>query len=78
MNKKEFQIALGQRIRELREKKNLSQTELGHRCEIDRSNMNRIEAGNTNPSSYLVYKIAQKIEVDLSELYNFKPGIHKK
>lgn len=40
--------------------------------------MNRIEAGNTNPSSFLVYTIAQKLEIELPELYNFKPGISKK
>lgn len=78
MNKKEFQKALGQRIKQLREEKNITQTELAYRCEIERSNMNRIEAGNTNPSSFLVYTIAQKLEIELPELYNFKPGILKK
>lgn len=78
MNKKEFQKALGQRIKQLREDKNITQTELAYRCEIERSNMNRIEAGNTNPSSFLVYTIAQKLEIELPELYNFKPGILKK
>ena len=78
MNKKEFQKALGQRIKQLREDKNITQTELAYRCEIERSNMNRIESGNTNPSSFLVYTIAQKLEIELPELYNFKPVILKK
>lgn len=73
MNKKDFQRALGNRIRQLREAKNISQTELGNLCEIDRSNMNRIESGNTNPSSYLLYLIAQKLDIEASELLNFKP-----
>jgi transcriptional regulator with XRE-family HTH domain len=73
LNKKDFQIALGNRIRQLREAKNISQTELGNLCEIDRSNMNRIESGNTNPSSYLLYLIAQKLDIEASELLNFKP-----
>lgn len=72
MTKKEFQIALGKRIKQLREEKNISQTELGNLCEIERSNMNRIEAGNTNPSSYLLYLLAEKLEVEASELLNFK------
>ena len=78
MTKKEFQIALGKRIKQLREEKNISQTELGNLCEIERSNMNRIEAGNTNPTSYTLYRIAQKLEVDLPELFELKPGIQKK
>lgn len=73
LNKKDFQIALGNRIRQLREDKNISQTELGNLCDIERSNMNRIEAGNTNPSSYLLYVIADKLQIEASELLNFKP-----
>lgn len=73
LTKKEFQIALGKRIRQLREEKNISQTELGNMCEIERSNMNRIEAGNTNPSSYLLYLLAEKLGVEASELLDFKP-----
>ncbi|WP_428231099.1 helix-turn-helix domain-containing protein [Flavobacterium sp.] len=71
MNKKDFQIALGNRIRQLREDRNISQTELGILCNIERTNMNRIEAGNTNPSSYLLYVISEKLEVKTSELLNF-------
>lgn len=70
LNKKDFQIALGNRIRQLREAKGISQTELGNRCYIDRSNMNRIEAGNTNPTAYTLYKIAQNLKVALSEITN--------
>lgn len=72
LNKKDFQIALGKRIRQLREEKKISQTELGNLCEIERSNMNRIESGNTNPSSYLLYQIAQKLGVEPNELLNFR------
>ncbi|WP_240345282.1 helix-turn-helix domain-containing protein [Flavobacterium sp. CLA17] len=55
----------------MREDRNISQTELGNLCNIERTNMNRIEAGNTNPSSYLLYVISQKLEVKASELLNF-------
>ncbi|WP_415581525.1 helix-turn-helix domain-containing protein [Flavobacterium longum] len=71
MNKKEFQIALGNRIRQLREQKNISQTELANLCDIERTNMNRIEAGNTNPSSFLLYTIASKLQIEASELFKF-------
>lgn len=71
LTKKDFQKALGNRIRQLREEKNISQTELGNLCDIERSNMNRIEVGNTNPSSYLLYQIAEKLQIKASELLNF-------
>lgn len=78
LNKKEFQIAVGNRIRQIREAKNISQTELGNLCDIERTNMNRIEAGNTNPTSFTLYVIAQKLEIDLSEIFQFKPEVNKK
>ncbi|CAM3398965.1 hypothetical protein FLLO111716_08265 [Flavobacterium longum] len=33
--------------------------------------MNRIEAGNTNPSSFLLYTIASKLQIEASELFKF-------
>lgn len=71
LDKKSFQILLGKRIKQLREQKNISQTELGNLCDIERSNMNRIEAGNTNPSSYLLYMIAEKLGVEVNQLLIF-------
>lgn len=68
LTKKEFQIAIGNRIRQLREQKQMSQTELGNLCDIERSNMNRIEAGNTNPTAFTLYKIATNLDVPLSKI----------
>ena len=68
LNKKDFQIELGNKIRQIREGKNISQTELGYLCNIERSNMNRIEVGNTNPTAYTLYKIAQILKVPLSDI----------
>ena len=75
VEKLDFQKALGKRIRQLREEKNLTQTELAHLCEFERSNMNRIENGNINPSAYVLYSISLKLNVETSELLNFKPLI---
>lgn len=75
LTKKEFQILIGKRIRQLREERNLTQTELAHLCEFERSNMNRIENGNINPSAYVLYSISLKLNVETSELLNFKPLI---
>mgnify|MGYP002348024450 CR=1 FL=1 len=72
MNKQEFQIVLGKRIRQLRESKGISQVALSHLIEIERSNMSRIESGNTNPTSFLLYTIAQKLGIEPSDLLNFE------
>lgn len=71
MDKKELQIAIGNKIRILREEKNISQVDLAYSCNFDKSNMSRIEAGNTCPNVFTLYKIAQKLEVELFELLQF-------
>ena len=72
MTKKDFQILLGKRIKQLRNEKNITQVELAYLIEIERSNMSRIESGNTNPSSYLLFVIAEKLQIETFELLNFK------
>ncbi|GAA5091485.1 hypothetical protein GCM10023210_18920 [Chryseobacterium ginsengisoli] len=71
MDKKEFQIAVGKRIKQLRENKKISQVELAALCNFEKSNMSRLEAGNTNPTAYTLYIIAQKLEVEVFEILNF-------
>ncbi|MNT25711.1 anaerobic benzoate catabolism transcriptional regulator [compost metagenome] len=68
VEKSDFQKALGKRIRQLREEKNLSQAELSALCNFEKSNMNRIESGKTSPSSYTLYKISLGLEVKLSSI----------
>lgn len=72
LTKKDFQILLGKRIKQLRNEKNITQVELAHLIEIERSNMSRIESGNTNPSSYLLFIIAEKLQIETFELLNFR------
>ncbi|QFG52032.1 helix-turn-helix domain-containing protein [Chryseobacterium sp.] len=68
VDKIDFQKALGRRIKDLRETKNVSQAELAALCNFEKSNMNRIESGKTCPSSYTLYKISTALEVKLSEV----------
>lgn len=68
MEKLDFQVALGKRIKELRLEKNISQAELAALCNFEKSNMNRIESGKTCPSSYTLYKISTHLEVKLSSI----------
>lgn len=72
MNKKSFQIAIGKRIRQLREEKKISQAELAALCNFEKSNMSRLESGNTNPTAFTLYTISQKLNIDVKELLDFK------
>lgn len=73
MDKKEFQIQIGKRIKQLREERNISQVELANLCNFEKSNMNRLEAGNTNATAYTLYKIAQNLNIPLFEITNIIP-----
>ena len=68
VDKIDFQKALGKRIKEIREKNNISQAELAALCNFEKSNMNRIESGKTCPSSYTLYKISSSLSITLSEI----------
>lgn len=68
MSKLHFQKLLGNRIKSIREDKNISQQELAAACNFEKSNMSRIEAGNTNPTFYTLVKISKALDISLSEL----------
>lgn len=59
---------VGNRIKEIRESKNITQQELAARCDFEKSNMSRIESGNTNPTLLTLYKICTSLDISLEEL----------
>ena len=66
-----FLKKLGRRIATIRKEKKISQVNLGYACDLEKSNMNRIEAGNTNPSILILKKISNELGISLNELLNF-------
>ncbi|WP_191923848.1 helix-turn-helix domain-containing protein [Pantoea agglomerans] len=64
------EIALfGRKIRELRSTKSISQEELAWACELDRTYISGIERGIRNPSLKNIIKIANALNIKLSELF---------
>jgi len=68
LDKKNLQIAIGQRIRQLREERNIPQQDLAAACDFEKSNMARLEAGKTNPTLYTLKKIADNLNLPLEAL----------
>ncbi len=66
--KKQLQKTIGNKIRQIRISKNIAQQDLSAKCNFEKSNMARIEAGNTNPTIYTLYKIAKNLNISLTEL----------
>lgn len=66
--KEQLLLQIGNRIRFLREQKNISQQDLAALCNFEKANMRRIEAGRTNPTVYTLHKISQALGISLSQL----------
>lgn len=61
-------VALGLAIRATRQTRNLSQEELAHLSQIDRSYMSSVERGIQNPGVMTVVRIAAAVGVTVSQL----------
>ncbi|MHA3047132.1 helix-turn-helix domain-containing protein [Riemerella anatipestifer] len=70
MEKTEILKKIGKKVKEMRESKGLSQVELVGKMqgEIDPTNISRIESGRTNPTIYTLYRIAEALEIKISDL----------
>ena len=71
MNEDEFAIRLGNRIRELRKIKGVSQLELAYDMDMSMNTISGIELGKTSPKIDTLKKIAEKLNVSMSELFEF-------
>lgn len=63
-------ISLGKRIRKLRLSKKMTLAKLAAYCDFEKSNMARIEKGNTNPTFKTLHKIANALEIDIKVLFD--------
>ena len=66
------QNELGQRIKELRQAKGLSQEELAFKAGVHRTYLGGIERGERNPALKNIAAIAEALGVSLSELFSFR------
>lgn len=72
MNEQQLFIKIGDKIRELREMQGISQQDLAAKCNFEKSNMSRIEAGRTNLTLKTLYKIGQALHVKLTVLVDIE------
>jgi transcriptional regulator with XRE-family HTH domain len=68
VTQEDLQKLIGRNIRIIRERKNMSAQELAGICNFEKSNMSRLESGNTNPTIWTLYKICQALGVTLEEI----------
>lgn len=68
MNKQEKLVQLGQRVKEVRLLKGLTQIELAYKIGKDHPSINKLENGKVNPSYIFLLEVAEGLEVNLKEL----------
>jgi transcriptional regulator with XRE-family HTH domain len=66
--------ALANRIRELRDRKGISQEELAHRAGLSRTGMGFLETGKRWPRLDTLMKVADGLNITVDELLK---GLHK-
>jgi len=62
----------GQRLKELRKEKHLTQEDLAFGVGVDRSYMGFVERGERNPTLEKIGKMAKTLKIKLKELFDFE------
>jgi transcriptional regulator with XRE-family HTH domain len=70
MAKKDILIAFGERVRELRKQKGLSQEDLSFKADLHRTYIGMIERAEKNITLINIEKIVNALNVDIKELFN--------
>lgn len=69
---------LGTRIKELRKNRKLSQDQLSEKVGMDPKHLSRIEVGKSYPSIKTLEKIAQELDVEIKDLFEYMHHMKKK
>jgi len=66
--KKQFAVKLGQRIKEARLSRGMSQELLAHKAGYYRTYVGHIETATYSPSVHTIWRFAKAMDIDLGEL----------
>ncbi len=68
MNERQLFIQIGDKIKEIRIQKGITQLDLAAKCNFEKSNMSRIESDITNTTVKTLFAISVALEVKIWEL----------
>lgn len=63
-----IESAFGDTIKEFRKQKRLSQEEVAHRSNLDRSFISLLETGRQQPSLITIFQLANALEISAAQL----------
>lgn len=70
-DKSSFLIAFGAHLKKIREDKGMSQAQVAIDCDFDVSVISRIERGMVNTSIYNLKLIAEVLNIEVQQLFDF-------
>ena len=70
MRERKISLQLGIKVQRLRKSEGFTQEELAEQIGISRTHMGHIEQGRKSPSLEIIDKIARKLKVKVSDLFN--------
>jgi len=77
MKKDELLIIIGNRIKELREEKQLSLQDLCDMCDFEKPNLVRMEKGRTNPTLWTLFRISEALNISLKDITDIEKIIER-
>ena len=69
-SKNKILITFGEKVREIRKEKGLSQEELAHKADLHRTYIGMIERAEKNITLVNIEKIANALDVSITDLFN--------
>ena len=66
-----IQIQVGKRIQKIRSEKKISQQDLAAKCNFEKSNLSRLEAGRANATLSTLEIVSKALEINTIELFKF-------
>ncbi len=69
MKEPDLPAKVGEKIKKLRMKKNMSQNDLAIECNFEKASMSRLESGRSNPTIRTLQKICLALDIHIIELF---------
>jgi len=69
MAQAQFLLLIGQNIKKIRSRKNITQFKLAALCDFEKASMSRIESGKTNTTVLTLFKISKALDVPISDFF---------
>lgn len=69
---------IGKTVKAIRIKQGLSQEDLAHECDVDRSYISMIEVGRNEPSVTKIFDLCQGLKIKPSDFFKLVEGEYEK